>query len=86
MAYTLYLYFILYTLARRSMAVPFQQSGRALRALEELEAVILDGYASRALQRSPHLVLLNTEWCVANAVLKYKVKSIRYKVGGVVRG
>ena len=47
---------------RRSMSVSFHQSGRAHRILEELREVIEDGYARRALQRSPHLVLLHTEW------------------------
>ena len=45
-----------------SMSVAFQQSGRAHRVLEELKSVIEDGYEHRALQRSPHLVLLNVEW------------------------
>ncbi len=40
----------------------FHQSGRAKRVLEELQKVIEDGYERRALQRSPHLVLLNSEW------------------------
>ena len=44
------------------MSVPFHQSGRAHRILEELQAVIEHGYEKRALQRSPHLVLLNFEW------------------------
>ena len=47
---------------RQSMAVPFHQSGRAHRILEQLQSVIESGYAKRALQRSPHLVLLNVEW------------------------
>ena len=49
-------------LERQSMSVPFQQSGRAHRVLEELQKVIEQGYEKRALQRSPHLVLLNLEW------------------------
>ena len=44
------------------MSVPFHQSGRAHRILEQLQAVIEEGYKLRALQRSPHLVLLNAEW------------------------
>ena len=44
------------------MSVPFRQSGRAHRILDELKALIEDGYARRALQRSPHLVLLNVDW------------------------
>ena len=47
---------------RQSMSVPFHQSGRAHRILEQLSAVIERGYEQRALQRSPHLVLLNVEW------------------------
>ena len=49
-------------LERGAMSVAFHQSGRAHRTLDELKAVIEDGYAKRALQRSPHLVLLNLEW------------------------
>lgn len=40
-------------LERQSMSVPFHQSGRAHRCLEELTKVIEEGYACRALQRSP---------------------------------
>ena len=46
----------------RDRSVPFHQSGRAHRILQELSAVISAGYEQRALQRSPHLVLLNLEW------------------------
>ena len=49
-------------LERKSMSVPFHQSGRAHRILEKLQAIIEEGYELRALQRSPHLVLLNVEW------------------------
>ena len=49
-------------LERKAMSVPFHQSGRAHRILERLQAVIEEGYEQRALQRSPHLVLLNVEW------------------------
>ena len=35
---------------------------RAQAVLDELQTVIEDGYEQRALQRSPHLVLLNVEW------------------------
>ena len=47
---------------RRSMSVPFHQSGRAHKILQQLQRVIEEGYEQRALQRSPHLVLLNVEW------------------------
>ena len=40
----------------------FHQSGRAHQILAELAATIEAGYEQRALQRSPHLTLLNTEW------------------------
>ena len=40
-------------LERRSMSVPFHQSGRAHRILQELHSVIEEGYGQRALQRSP---------------------------------
>ena len=49
-------------LERQAMSVPFHQSGRAHKVLSELSAVITQGYELRALQRSPHLVLLNVEW------------------------
>ncbi|MAT98943.1 MAG: hypothetical protein CL608_17505, partial [Anaerolineaceae bacterium] len=49
-------------LERKAMSVPFHQSGRAHCILERLQAVIEEGYEQRALQRSPHLVLLNVEW------------------------
>ena len=44
------------------MSVAFHQSGRAHRILEDVSAVVAEGYETRALQRSPHLVLLNVEW------------------------
>ena len=47
---------------RKSMSVPFHQSGRAHTILAALSRVIEDGFERRALQRSPHLVLLNVEW------------------------
>merc|ERR1719502_662217 len=49
-------------LERQAMSVPFHQSGRAHTILAELSTVIAEGYELRALQRSPHLVLLNVEW------------------------
>jgi thiol-disulfide isomerase/thioredoxin len=47
---------------RKSISVGFQQSSRAHTILRELESVITLGYSLRALQKSPHLVLLNEEW------------------------
>jgi hypothetical protein len=47
---------------RKSISVGFQQSSRAHNVLRELESVITRGYSLRALQKSPHLVLLNEEW------------------------
>ena len=41
-------------LERKSMSVPFHQSGRAHKILDELQKVIEEGYSQRALQRSPH--------------------------------
>ena len=40
-------------LERKSMSVPFHQSGRAHKILDELQKVIEEGYSQRALQRSP---------------------------------
>ena len=42
--------------------MPFGESRRALQILSDLCTVIESGYAGRALQRSPHLVLLNADW------------------------
>ena len=47
---------------RKSISVGFQQSSRAHTILRQLESVITLGYSLRALQKSPHLVLLNEEW------------------------
>ena len=44
------------------VSVGFKQSTRAKGILERLQTVIVDGYSIRALQRNPHIVLLNTEW------------------------
>ena len=44
------------------MGVNFDQSTRAWAILDELTAVIEQGYEKHALQRSPHLTLLNEEW------------------------
>jgi len=49
---------------RGSMSVGFRESGRAHTVLAELSGVIAEGYRCRALQRSPHLVLLNPDWYV----------------------
>jgi len=47
---------------RRRMAVGFRQSNRAFEILERLRVIIDRGYEVRALQRNPHVVLLNAEW------------------------
>jgi len=47
---------------RKQMSVAFHHSARAHAVLEQLSAVIEQGYALAALQRSPHLTLLNEEW------------------------
>ena len=47
---------------RKRLSVGFQQSSRAYSILRELETVIEQGYSMRALQKSPHLVLLNEDW------------------------
>lgn len=44
------------------ISVGFKQSSRAKALLEKIRGVITQGYESRALQRNPHIVLLNTEW------------------------
>ena len=40
----------------------FEQSQTASAVLEDLKLLVELGFSQRALQRSPHLVLLNTEW------------------------
>jgi hypothetical protein len=47
---------------RKQMSVAFTHSARAHGILEQLSAVIEQGYALAALQSSPHLTLLNEEW------------------------
>jgi hypothetical protein len=44
------------------LTVGFKQSSRAKEILESLRVVINKGYDLRALQRNPHIVLLNIEW------------------------
>jgi hypothetical protein len=47
---------------RKKVSVSFKQSNRAKRILESIRRVIEDGYIHRALQRNPHIVLLNVDW------------------------
>jgi hypothetical protein len=44
------------------MSVAFHQSGRAHAILADLVKVTEEGYEKKALQRLPHLTLLNAEW------------------------
>jgi hypothetical protein len=44
------------------LTVGFKQSSRAKEILESLRVIIVHGYQIRALQRNPHIVLLNLEW------------------------
>lgn len=44
------------------LTVGFKQSSRAKEILDSLRVVINKGYEIRALQRNPHIVLLNIEW------------------------
>ena len=48
--------------ALRKMSVSFEQSAKAIAILDELAQLVESGYECRALQRSPHLVLLNIDW------------------------
>lgn len=50
---------------RGRMAVPFKESQRAVTILDQLRVAIELGYSSRALQRSPHIVLLNPDFYAA---------------------
>ncbi len=45
-----------------SLSVGFKESNRALGVLEKLKEVIIEGYKQRALQRNPHIVLLNPDY------------------------
>jgi thiol-disulfide isomerase/thioredoxin len=54
---------------RKSISVGFQHSSRAHEILRDLEDVITLGYSLRALQKSPHLVLLNEEWYKSHMLL-----------------
>ena len=47
---------------RLTMSVDFRESSRAKALLDDLRLVLDDGYAKRALQKSPHIVLLDAEW------------------------
>ena len=44
------------------MTVPFQESREALRILNEIKGKIEEGLVNKVMQRTPHLVLLNTTW------------------------
>jgi hypothetical protein len=44
------------------MSVGFHQSRRAFGILDQLKDVIQEGYKQRALQKNPHIVLLNPDW------------------------
>lgn len=48
--------------AETSKASAFEARGNALNILHRIAAVLSQGYASRALQRLPHVTLLNVEW------------------------
>jgi hypothetical protein len=45
-----------------SLSVGFKESNRALDVLEKLKEVVVEGYKQRALQRNPHVVLLNPDF------------------------
>lgn len=47
---------------RKSISVAFKQSAIASAVLDKIAVVVEGGYAERALQKSPHLVLLNHDW------------------------
>lgn len=47
---------------RGCMSVGFRESNRAVGILEQLKTVINEGYKHRAMQRNPHIVLLNPEF------------------------
>ena len=44
------------------MSVPFKSSKRANSILRRLSHIMEEGYSSRALQKTPHCILLNTDW------------------------
>jgi hypothetical protein len=45
-----------------SLSVGFKESNRAFGVLEKLKEVVIEGYKQRALQRNPHIVLLNPDY------------------------
>lgn len=47
---------------RKRMSVSFKQSTRAMKILKRINKVVAQGYRIRALQRHPHIVLLNLDW------------------------
>jgi len=47
---------------RGSMSVGFKESNRAVAVLEKIRAIINEGYKQRAMQRNPHIVLLNPDF------------------------
>lgn len=47
---------------RKRMSVPFKMSSRAQALLENIRHAILNGLKIRAIQRNPHITLLNAEW------------------------
>jgi hypothetical protein len=44
------------------MSVPFRNSKRATAILQTLSHAMRQGYATRALQKNPHCILLNADW------------------------
>lgn len=45
-----------------SLSVGFKESNRAIDVLDKLKDVVTEGYKQRALQRNPHIVLLNPDF------------------------
>ena len=65
--------------ASTGRASAFEERGMAVEILKRISAVLSAGFASKALQRLPHITLLNLEWY--HASLKPLMAEVRSRVG-----
>lgn len=63
------------------MSVGFRESQRAVGLLREIRNVVETGYRKRALQRIPHLVLLDPDFYHVNTVCKESLSCLGLHVG-----
>jgi hypothetical protein len=57
-----HLYDALFYAMEDRLVVPFHESREAMKLLEKIKAVVVTGLQAKLLQRTPHLVLLNTSF------------------------